>query len=427
MNLIPSLLKMGNFKISKKSFDGNFPKQSGAFCGKDMDYLDLYFPAPTTINMITLFEKGENVTDFEIYYEKDGAFERIYKQNRIADFRLCALPEVCTKTIRIKVLKTRKGFFKEIYASAYCLPPKPVQFRTTAYIVLDAYKKIDTENLRDYNKFNLIGGIQMNDCGEVSFDAENFNGALQMLRTHDENADIVATLMSEGSMVSVLKNPKTPENIKKFLDTYALNGVSFDWEFPKNLYEWLVFDRFIVRLKEVIGKKSITLALPSWMRYRFSKKALSCIDVAEVMTYDNMPRDVDGHHSEFFSDGPNAMYHFVQIGFSLAQLDLGLPYYARPVNGTGYWSDYRTEVDKLDWFTNVAHDEYRDLDWKQKEILVKPRFYNCCQMIEDKTAFCIYAGVGGVMVWALNSDTPADHPLCLSKVLTKTLSERAKR
>ncbi|MGN0524007.1 MAG: glycoside hydrolase family 18 protein [Eubacterium sp.] len=424
MNFVPYWLRLFNHKIDSTSFCGNSPVASGEFKGNDGDYLDLSFSNPTQINAITLFEKGINVTDFEIYCEKDGKFERIYRQSRIDDFHLCAIDEITTKKIRIKILKTRKGFFKNIKACVYNMPKKKTDFRTTAYVVADSYEEIDPNNLKHYNKFNIIGGIVTDEQGNVILRTKKFEETLNLIRDFDNNADIVVTLQPEGDIVKTFKNPKAPYNIKQFIDKYNLNGVSFDWEYPKNLYEWRVFDKFIVSLKKVIGEKTITLALASWYRYNFSKAALNSIDVAEIMTYDNMPRDIDGHHSEFFSDGPNAIMHFLKKGFSLSQLDLGLPYYARPVDGTGYWSDYKKEVDRLDKYTNVVENEYRDLDWKQKEITVKARFYNSCQMIEDKTAYCVYADVGGVMVWSLCSDTPEGHPLCLSKVLTKVRSSR---
>ncbi|MGN0532601.1 MAG: glycosyl hydrolase family 18 protein [Eubacterium sp.] len=424
MNLVPYWLRLFNHKIDSETFDGNNPVASGEFKGSDGDYIDFSFSNPTQINVITLFEKGMNVTDYEIYCEKNGEYERIYRQSRIDDFHLCAIDEVTTKKIRIKILKTRKGFFKNIKARAYHLPKKAADFRTTAYVVTDNYEDLDTNNLKHYNKFNIIGGIATDEQGNVILHTDKFEKTLSLIRDFDRNADVVVTLAPEKDIVKTFKNPQTPYNIKKFLDKYDLNGVSFDWEFPKNMYEWRVFDKFIVSLKKVIVHKTITLALASWYKYNFSKEAINSIDVAEIMTYDNMPRDIDGHHSEFFSDGPNTIIHFLKRGFSLSQLDLGLPYYARPVDGTGYWSDYKKEVDLLDKYTNIVDNEFRDLDWKQKEITVKARFYNSCQMIEDKTTYCVYAGVGGVMVWALNADTPEAHPLGLSKVLTKVRKNR---
>ncbi|MGN0522402.1 MAG: glycoside hydrolase family 18 protein [Eubacterium sp.] len=426
MNISAYFLRLFNHKINKDSLDGQRPLAFGEFHGKNGDYLDLSFSEPTDVNIITLFEKGVNVTDYEIYYEKDGNFEKIYRQNRIDDFRLCAIDDIKTKVIRIKILNTRKGYFKNIKIYAYNIPKKETDFRTTAYVCVGNYEEIDKNNLKHYNRFNLIGATATDMSGNVIITNDNFEKSLSMVREYDANADIVVTLAPEGDIVKTLKNPETPYNIKKFIDKYDLNGVSFDWEYPKNLYEWRVFDKFIISLKKAIDSKTITLALASWLRYSFSREALECIDVVEIMTYDNMARDIDGHHSEFFSDGPNAIEHFLKKGFKLSQMDLGLPYYARPVDATGYWSDYKKEVDKLDKFTNVAENEYRDLDWKKKEITVKARFYNSCQMIEDKTTYCVYAGVGGVMVWALNADTPESHELSLSKVLTKVRKRRIK-
>lgn len=424
MSLASSFVKLGNHKMEEKSFCGKLPLAVGSFSGKDGDCFELCLDSPKSVNMLTLFESGENVTDFEIYVEKDGKNEMVYRQNRISDFRLCAIDEVQTQKISVKIVKTRKGKFKKVRMYAYCMEKKKTPFRTTAYIITDDYTKVDKSNMKYYNRFNLIGDIKMNADGSVVCDKEKFEGALNMVREHDPNADIVATFFANGDYVKVFKNKRTSSEIKKFLDKYDLNGASFDWEFPKNFYEWRVFDKFIVELKEKIGSKTITLALASWLNHTFSKKVLDCIDVAEVMTYDNMSRDIDGHHSEFFSDGPNAVHHFIKRGFDPSKIDLGLPFYARPVDGAGYWKDYKAEVDKMDKFTNVVGGEYRDLDWKKKEITVKPRFYNSYQMICDKTAFCAYSGVGGIMVWSLSGDAEESHPLCLSRAINKTLSER---
>lgn len=428
MTLVPFFLKAVNCPLNKNQLSGCSPLAKGKLNGKNKDFLDIDFKAPTEINAVTLFEKGSKVTDFEIHAEIDGCFKMIYKQNRIAEFRLCAIDSVVTSKIRIKVCNTRRGRFKEISAYVYNIPPKSRDFRRTAYIVTDNYDKIDKANLKHYNKFNLIGKITMNRSGEVILPDDTFEKTLKIVREHDGNADIVATIFPNGgeNPVEIFSNPETPKNIKTFLDKYDLDGVSFDWEYPKGLKQWHLFDDFVVELKKAIGDKSISLALASWIRYQFSDEAVKAIDVVEVMTYDDMARDKDGHHSEFFGGCPNAVHRFVQYGFSSEQLDIGLPFYARPVDATGYWKDYKDEVDKMDRFTNVVSGDYKDLDWKKKEITVKDRFYNSVQMIEDKTAYCIYENVGGVMVWALSCDVPDSHELCLSKAIDETCKKRIK-
>lgn len=426
MNIVPKLLSLFDFDISKKSFDGAFPVGTVSFSGKDGDFADIVFSKPVKINLFTLFEKGESVTDFEISAEINGEFKRIYRQNRISKFRLCAVSETESTSFRIRILKTRKGSFGKITACAYNMPKKERELHRTAYVVTNNIDGIDAENLKKYNKFNIIGGINIDEKGGISFtEQSDFLGALSLIRTAvSENADIVVTLGGTGSLVKTFKRPETAKNIKAFIDKYNLNGISFDWEYPKGPYEWRVFDKFLIRLKETIGEKTITLALASWLRYRFSGKALAAIDTAEIMTYDDMARDIDGHHSEFFIDGPNAVYHFVRKGFKLSQLNLGLPFYARPADGTAYWKDYKAEADELDEFTNVVCGDYEDVDADKKKIIVKNRFYNCPQMIADKTAFCIYAGVGGVMVWHIGIDVHSSHKLCLTNAIVKTENER---
>lgn len=436
MSIISKLLHLSDYQINQSNIDGNYPVISGEFKGEDGACLDFNFNEPTKLNAITLFEKGENVTDFEIYAEQKGEFCLIYKQNRCSPFRLCAIPQIKTTKIRILVLKTRHGHFGKISAYAYNLPEKKRDFRRTAYVVPSRTGKIDAGNLNFYNNFNIIGVTKIDaQTGEVKFADERFEGKiysgkerfenwLDFVKKNTKNAKIVVTFFTEGPIEKMVCNRNSIPELKKFIDKYGLDGVSFDWEYPKNSKQWRDFDEYLIALKEGIGDKSITLALASWLRYRFSQKALECIDVAEIMTYDNMQRDIDGHHSEFFSDGPNAVYHFVDMGFKLSQLNLGLPYYARPVDGTGYWSDYKWEAEKLGKYGNVAKDEYKDNDWKNKQIVVKPRFYNSCQMIEDKTAFCIYGDVGGIMCWHLGADADHDNPLCLSAAVDKTVKNR---
>lgn len=428
MTLIPFFLKAVNCRVNENQFSNCPPLAKGSFKGINGDFLDIKLSKPAEINGITLFEKGSRVTDFEIYVKVNNKFKMIYRQNRIAEFRFCALENIVTDEVRIKVINTRRGRFKNVTAYVYNIPPKNRDFRRTAYIVVDNYKDIDTNNLKHYNKFNLIGAITMNKRGEVILPDDTFEKTLEIVRKHDENADIIATIFPNGgeNPVEIFSNPETPKNIKHFLDKYDLDGVSFDWEYPKGLKQWHLFDDFIVELKKTIGDKTITLALASWLRYQFSDEALKAIDVVEVMTYDDMARDKDGHHSEFFGGCPNAAYRFVQYGFSPEQLDIGLPFYARPVDAAGYWKDYKAEVDKMDRFTNVVHGDYEDIDYKKKKIIVKDRFYNSVQMIEDKTAYCIYENIGGVMVWALSCDVPDSHELCLSKAIDETCKKRIK-
>lgn len=437
MNVIPKFLGLFNYKMKHTSFFGNVPINSGEFSGKDGDWLEIVFNEPTKVNALTMFEKGEKITEFGIYAMLGNEMKMVYRQDRVADFRLCAIDEIVTSRLKIVVTKTRKGSFGDLEIFVYNLPKIKREFRKMAYIVIDGERNVSDESVADYNCFNLIGNWKIDENTiEISCNSEGdkvektqkqFDETLEQIKKTVPNPEIVVTLQCERTKyVEIVKNPKTIPAIVEFVDKYNFDGISFDWEYPTGPIQWRLFDKFIIELKKALGEKIVTLALASWIRYGFSEEALKSIAFVELMTYDNMPRDIDGHHSEFFIDGANAVLHMISKGFKAEQIDLGIPFYARPVDGTTYWKDYKDEVDKMDEFTNVVHGDYQDVDGNGKSITVKSRFYNSKQLVDDKTTYAIYSRIAGVMVWHLSADAPHSNPLCLSKTIRKTVEKRTK-
>ncbi len=53
-----------------------------------------------------------------------------------------------------------------------------------------------------------------------------------------------------------------------------------------------------------------------------------------------------------------------------------------------------------------------------------PVYFNSPQMIKDKTAYALYNGYGGVMVFSLYCDIDMNEEYSLSKSIADTLAER---
>lgn len=433
MKFIPKLLRLFNYKFRHTSFYGHNPILSEVFSGSDGDSKELVFGKPTKVNMLTMFESGEEVTDFEVFADFGGEMKLIYKQNRIADFRVCAIDELVTSKIKVVIVGTRKNLFRNVEIFAYNLPKAKGTFRKMAYCTVENVDDVDAENIALYNAFNLFSAWKMDyETGEIvcnapdkeSLTVSQFERYLEIIRETVENPEIVATLMcTKKDFVKAIENPKTIPSIVAFVEKYNLDGISFDWEYPVGPVQWRVFDKFIIEVKKALNGKILTLALASWLRYSFSAQAIDSIDFVEVMTYDDMQRDIDGHHSEFFIDGPNAIHNFISKGFRPEQLNLGIPFYGRPVDGVAYWRDYKKEADKMTCFTNVVYDEYQD-EADKKIVTIKPRFYNSKQMVMDKTTYAIYAKLAGVMVFHLTEDTNHSNPLCLTNAIDETVKKR---
>ena len=47
------------------------------------EYADVEFDGEVTFDTVTLYESGDNCDEFNIYIDKDGEWELVYKQDRI--------------------------------------------------------------------------------------------------------------------------------------------------------------------------------------------------------------------------------------------------------------------------------------------------------------------------------------------------------
>ncbi len=52
--------------------------------------------------------------------------------------------------------------------------------------------------------------------------------------------------------------------------------------------------------------------------------------------------------------------------------------------------------------------------------MTAPQYLNSAQMIADKTAFAIDAGLGGIMIWHMTCDLPYDNEFSLFKSINDT-------
>ena len=52
--------------------------------------------------------------------------------------------------------------------------------------------------------------------------------------------------------------------------------------------------------------------------------------------------------------------------------------------------------------------------------MTAPQYVNSYQMVSDKTAFAIDAGLGGIMVWHYSCDLPYDNQYSLFRAISET-------
>ena len=184
------------------------------------------------------------------------------------------------------------------------------------------------------------------------------------------------------------------------LETYGLDGVNFDYEFPGNPQREKEFSDFLVSLDRFLGDDYlITAALSSGWCRNTTPEAIAVLDSVQLMDYDLWDRT--GAHSTL-GIGKGCVEDLLETGFSKEQIDLGLAFYARPTTQDAYWYDYKDYYETMDRY-GFAPDEEHGLTAS----------FNTPRDIYLKTLWAKRNGLGGVFAWHYSCDVPADNNMSL--------------
>lgn len=328
------------------------------------------------------------------------------------------------------IIKRISAFFLSIYMALAFLPMQAAQkkaadFRVTAYIAgnqLSDVKNLDKSHFDDVTDLILIGVTTFDVNGELHYGA-NFEKMVSDLHDAigDRDVNLYLNLIGPGSTVNssdwneqmesqgkrhdmAFKSGKLEKNIRDALDTYGFDGVFFDYEYPLTKEHWQVFDEFIIGLDKYLGDDyKLGCAISAWMTLQ-SRKAIRCLDMVEAMAYDVW--DNDGTHASMKSM-KSVVNELILRGYRKEQIDIGIPFYARPTNHDAYWYGYNGWYDKLDE-KGFCYDPGTGLTFS----------FNDYDTVYEKTHWAIGRGLGGVMIWHYACDVPADNELSLFNAIT---------
>lgn len=387
----------------------------------------------TDYNTVVVQEKTKTVTLFEIYgsNEQDANYEFLYQNDCIEGGHTCYLGDVNYRYLRIFV-NGSTGKYNVNSFKVYNIKADNAQdLRVNSYLVAEDIKE-DT----DYSKLDAVtdiivfgtakydknGNIIFVDKDSNEIDESYYSEKIDLLKSKigdrninlicdiampygDNNADIISMMNDEN--VDNLVN-----SVAEFVNKYGFDGYDMDYEFPNSKSEWKAFNNFLRKLDKAIPDTIISLAIAPW-DLQFDNDVLGIIDRAEVMLYDMFT--THNYHS-IFSTTVNGINKAIKGGFKPEQIDLGLPFYSRPTDRRAYWGNYN-QFDIKDKYTNLFY--FNDFD-HQGNPMTATQYLNSVQMISDKTAFAIDAGLGGVMIWHMNCDLPYDNEFSLFKAITDT-------
>lgn len=305
---------------------------------------------------------------------------------------------------------------------------KVENFRVTTYIRVDYAQSPDSLYLED---FDIITDVILFECasfdneGNVILRKEILETALANIRNAIGERDVNITLnllgpsghtdsdVWEDQMEAqsdehnkAFTSGVLEDNIIAVLDEYDFGGVHFDYEYPISSKAWKYYNNFLVSLNKKLGDYTLGVACNDW-NIKFSTKALAAIDTFEIMLYDM--NDENGKHSTY-EDMVNMVRKVGFYGIPLEKVNIGLPFYSRPTDMSGYWYGYNGcygQIDVNGWYH--CNDTGKDF------------WFNTPNVIAQKTDFAIKNGYGGVMIWHYNCDLPSTHEDSLLRAIDETV------
>lgn len=359
----------------------------------------------------------------------------IYEQENNSTYKYCSFSPTESTSLKLE-LEGGKQNVKSI--SVYENDNEPdSDFRVTTYILADKIQNIDA--LKSYT-FDTITDVILFSCvnfdsdGELQYnDSEDISGR-KMLKTAlsnlksvigDRDVNIYVNILGPDAddgisdwksqmenkaqkYTKAFENTELTTQINDLLNEYNLDGVFFDYENPIKAKYWKPYSDFIVSLDSELGDKKIGLAMADW-DIGLSKEAMQCVDMVEMMEYDLF--DDSGDHSSFDS-AQKGIEKFIDAGFDSKVLDLGIPFYGRPVDKGEHWYNYGDYSKVLGKYSNKT------------EIDGKEAYFNSYQLVYDKTSLAIDYDLGGVMVFRYACDDLNHKDISLFTAINQSINDR---
>ncbi len=181
--------------------------------------------------------------------------------------------------------------------------------------------------------------------------------------------------------------------VLSFVETYNLDGVEIDWEYPDAESSGL-YERLLLALEEELSPMGKTLSAAvaaagsvhtkAESVQSVTETALESLDWINIMAYDL----AGGQHSPYWLADVSIQY-WKNRGASEDQIVLGIPLYARPS-----WKQYRhlVALDKANAYMDYLPGDKLD------------SYYNGLGTIRQKTRLALNKG-GGIMFFDIQEDT----------------------
>ncbi len=415
-----------------RAIDGK--RQTTVALGQD-DFLELDFGEQVTFDTVVLREKGDSVQEFSLSIWQNDVWEIIYIQDRILQYRVCALERTTTSKLQLSINKSTDAvILQEI--EVYNTKKQEKDFRVSQYLRMDKDDIVALEGNADFSGYyDVVTDVIIFDTvyfnadatphfigGKAAFDA-NFQALKRIIGNRSVRIWLTVFFDQysngakdyDGTVAFLKKNEKQYlKAIGNLVEEYNLYGIDYDWEYPQKARHWIAYSRIVVKTAKIT---KVSVASAPW--HGFGLGAIKAMHHVNLMTYDIF--DLRGDHCNIYVGTVESAAGLLNKGFPKEKLYLGLPFYGRTVNKSEHaWPLYSEDFNLGKWGNFIADYNY-DANGTAE---VSSAYLNGYAMIRDKTATAIAMGLGGVMIFRAKCDMPYSYEYSLHRAIGEVIEER---
>ena len=169
-----------------------------------------------------------------------------------------------------------------------------------------------------------------------------------------------------------------------FALAHHLDGVDFDWEFPRGKAEFENYISLLTETKEAFAKHNLLVSVALTPDPNFPLAELAIVDRVHLMSYDRAAKHAT------FEQAMDDVRLFLDAGIPAEKIILGVPFYGRNTSPPYKVLSYEEIMSR--YSPPSAVDEVDGI------------YFNGLDTIQRKVCFALDENLGGVMVWELAHD-----------------------
>lgn len=188
---------------------------------------------------------------------------------------------------------------------------------------------------------------------------------------------------------------------KELVDTYNLDGIDIDWEYPQNDAEYYAFGQLLYEIRQAIGNSKLLSFAATTTLYQVdeydNKLIQSVVDYVNVMTYDFSLEK----QSNVITTKIILLNYFVTKGYKKSMLNIGVPFYGRSASKEYEYYGYNSLMDMVDngELTLVEKSDYSYAYGQYGQVS-----FDTAKITKKKAKFVKRCNFGGIFTWHISCD-----------------------